>query len=88
MLRSRHEPLPQALLGEHLKVTDYIPEFQMYAPYVTADFTVRSYKDVAHTGGLPGTLTGVRLLPELHLGTIVLTNQESPDALDAVTNML
>jgi len=46
---------------------------------------VRGYKEVSHTGGTTGMVTKVTLLPELHLGIIVLTNQESDAAFTAVT---
>ena len=49
---------------------------------------VRGYKEVAHTGGEIGMVTKVTLLPELHLGIIVLTNQESGAAFTAVTNTI
>jgi CubicO group peptidase (beta-lactamase class C family) len=43
------------------------------------------YKVVSHTGGMPGMVTKVQLVPELHLGIIVLTNQESGLAFTAVS---
>ena len=49
---------------------------------------VRGYKEVSHTGGEIGMVTKVTLLPELHLGIIVLTNQESGAAFTAVTNTI
>jgi CubicO group peptidase (beta-lactamase class C family) len=48
----------------------------------------RGYKLVSHVGGLPGMVTQVQLVPELRLGIIVLTNQESLEALRAVSNTL
>ena len=44
----------------------------------------RGYKVVSHTGGELGMVTKVQLVPELHLGIIVLTNQESGPAFTAV----
>lgn len=44
----------------------------------------RGHKIVTHTGGLPGYLSRVLLVPELELGVTVLTNQESGAAFDAV----
>lgn len=38
-----------------------------------------------HTGGLPGYLSKVALIPDLRLGVTVLTNQESGPAFDAIT---
>ena len=37
-----------------------------------------------HTGGLPGYLSRVAMLPELRLGVVVLTNQESGAAFNAL----
>lgn len=45
----------------------------------------RRYKLVTHTGGLPGYVSKVALLPEIKLGVTVLTNQESSHAFDAIT---
>jgi CubicO group peptidase (beta-lactamase class C family) len=50
-------------------------------------FNVHDYrgrKIVSHTGGLPGLFSKLALVPELELGVVVLTNQESRDAFDAV----
>jgi hypothetical protein len=40
---------------------------------------------LTHTGGLPGFLSQVTMVPELRLGIAVLTNQESGAAFQAVT---
>ncbi len=51
-------------------------------------FGVRDYrgkKIVQHTGGLPGYVSKVTLVPELKLGIVVLTNQESTEAFEAIT---
>ena len=40
---------------------------------------------LTHTGGLPGYLSQVTMVPELRLGIAVLTNQESGAAFQAVT---
>lgn len=50
-------------------------------------FGVRDYrgvKAVLHTGGLPGYVSRVVMLPGLKLGVAVLTNQESGAAFDAI----
>jgi CubicO group peptidase (beta-lactamase class C family) len=50
-------------------------------------FEVRDYrgrKVLTHTGGLPGYVSRVVLLPELHLGVAVLTNQESGYAFNSI----
>ncbi|GAB3274909.1 serine hydrolase [Larkinella harenae] len=49
---------------------------------------VKGYKQVTHTGGLPGMVTQVTLLPELKLGIIVLTNQQVGAAFMAITNQI
>jgi len=45
----------------------------------------RGKKVITHTGGLPGYLSKVTLLPELSLGITVLTNQESGEAFSSLT---
>jgi CubicO group peptidase (beta-lactamase class C family) len=45
----------------------------------------RGQKVVTHTGGLPGYLSKVTLIPDLGLGVVVLTNQESGEAFSAIT---
>jgi len=42
-------------------------------------------KMVSHTGGLPGYVSRVTMIPELKLGVVVLTNQESSEAFEAIT---
>jgi CubicO group peptidase (beta-lactamase class C family) len=42
-------------------------------------------KMVSHTGGLPGYVSRVTMIPELKLGVVVLTNQESGEAFNAIT---
>jgi CubicO group peptidase (beta-lactamase class C family) len=49
---------------------------------------VRGFKQVGHTGGLAGMVTQVTLIPELKLGIIVLTNQQSGEAFSAITNTI
>lgn len=45
----------------------------------------RGYKMVWHTGGLSGMVSRVTMIPDLNLGVIVLTNQESGGAFSSVT---
>ena len=50
-------------------------------------FDVRDYrghKVVTHTGGLPGFLSRVAMIPDLDVGVAVLTNQESGAAFDSI----
>lgn len=49
---------------------------------------VKGYKQVTHTGGLEGIVTQVTLLPELNLGIVVLTNQQSGSAFNSITNTI
>lgn len=44
------------------------------------------YKVVSHTGGILGMVSRVALVPELKLGMVVLTNQQSGSAFMAITN--
>ena len=49
---------------------------------------VKGYKQATHTGGLAGIVTQVTLLPEMKLGIIVFTNQQSGAAFNSVTNTI
>jgi CubicO group peptidase (beta-lactamase class C family) len=49
---------------------------------------VNGYLQASHTGGLAGIVTQVTIIPELKLGIIVLTNQQSGAAFNAVTNSI
>jgi hypothetical protein len=48
----------------------------------------KGYKQVTHTGGLEGIVTQTTYIPELQLGIIVLTNQQSGAAFNAITNTI
>lgn len=61
-----------------------VPQFQGYGyGWVLSDY--RGHKLVSHTGGWPGMVSRVTLLPELKLGVVVLTNQEVGAAFQALT---
>jgi CubicO group peptidase (beta-lactamase class C family) len=49
---------------------------------------VNGYFQASHTGGLAGIVTQVTIIPELKLGIIVLTNQQSGAAFTAITNSI
>lgn len=49
---------------------------------------VNGYFQVTHTGGLLGIVSQVTMIPELDLGIIVLTNQQSGAAFTAITNSI
>ncbi len=60
------------------------PNFSGYGfGWGLADY--RGKKVVSHTGGWPGQVSKVTLVPELKLGVVVLTNQESGEAFQAVS---
>ena len=48
----------------------------------------KGYKVVSHTGGLAGIVTQFTLIPELKLGIIVFTNQQSGAAFTSITNTI
>jgi CubicO group peptidase (beta-lactamase class C family) len=50
-------------------------------------FFIRDYRGkklVTHTGGLPGYVSKVAMIPELKLGVVILTNQESGAAFESI----
>lgn len=49
---------------------------------------VKGKLQVSHTGGLEGIVTQVIMIPELQLGIIVFTNQQSGAAFSAITNTI
>lgn len=49
---------------------------------------INGYKQVSHTGGLDGIVTQVLMIPEIGLGIIVLTNQQSGAAFTAISNTI
>ncbi|MCX7548996.1 serine hydrolase [Xanthomarina sp. F1114] len=49
---------------------------------------VKGHKQVYHTGGLIGTVTQFTLIPDMNLGIVVLTNQQSGAAFSAITNTI
>ena len=73
------EPIGEAPAGlEHL-----LPHFYGYALGLgTLDYRGRQL--LTHTGGLPGYVSRIAMLPELRLGVAVLTNQESGSAFNAI----
>jgi CubicO group peptidase (beta-lactamase class C family) len=73
------EPIADAPAGlPHLQ-----PHFLGYALGLnTLDY--RGKMLLTHTGGLPGYVSRVAMIPELRLGVVVLTNQESGLAFNAI----
>src|SRR5262245_8337710 len=80
-----------ATLVTPLQTTDPPPElaplkanFRGYA----LGFDIRDYRGrklVTHTGGLPGYVSRVAMIPDASVGVAVLTNQEATQAFDAIT---
>jgi len=67
--------------------SDLQPNFRGYA----LGFSLRDYlgkKIVSHTGGLPGYVSRVTLVPEIKTGITVLTNQEAGEGFEVITNYL
>ena len=79
MLWNLHTPTPVALKNP------YDSSFNGYALgwFVT---DVKGHKQISHTGGLIGTVTQFTLIPDLKLGIVVLTNQQSGAAFSTITN--
>jgi hypothetical protein len=48
----------------------------------------RGRKRITHTGGLPGYVSQVTMMPDQRLGIVVLTNQEATLAFTAITNRI
>jgi CubicO group peptidase (beta-lactamase class C family) len=62
------------------------PQRNNFAGYALG-LNVRDYRGMkmwTHTGGLPGYVSRVMMLPDARLGVAVLTNQESGEAFDAI----
>ena len=83
-----HEEMwaPQTIIGTRT-VAPYNTHFSAYGlGWFLSD--VKGYKQVTHTGGLAGIVTQVVMLPELQLGIIVFTNQQSGAAFSAISNTI
>ena len=83
-----HEEMwtPQTIIPVHGETT-YNTHFASYGlGWFLSD--EMGYKVPTHTGGLAGIVTQVTLIPELKLGIIVFTNQQSGAAFRAITNTI
>ena len=49
---------------------------------------VKGHKQVSHTGGLAGIVTQTVMIPDLNLGILVYTNQQSGAAFNAISNTI
>src|SRR5574341_1263308 len=72
--------LPPELAGLQASFAGYGLGFEL------RDF--RGHKLVSHTGGLPGYVSRIALVPDRRLGIAVFTNQESGEAFQAITYRL
>ena len=64
-----------------------LPALKMNFHGYALGFDIRDYrghKIVMHTGGLPGYVSRVAMIPDLNVGVAVLTNQESGEAFDSI----
>jgi CubicO group peptidase (beta-lactamase class C family) len=78
-------PMPVPVYGTELAPLQM--DFRFYAP----GFNVQDYRGkklVTHTGGLPGYVSRVAMIPSEKIGVTVLTNQESGAAFNAITYYL
>ena len=81
-----HEEMwtPQTIIPVH-GPSPYNTHFSAYGlGWFLSD--VKGYLQATHTGGLAGIVTQVTLIPEIKLGIIVFTNQQSGAAFTAITN--
>ena len=69
------------------KDNDYNTHFSGYSlGWFVSD--VNGHLQVAHTGGLLGTVTQFTMIPDLDLGIVVLTNQMVGSAFSSITNTI
>jgi CubicO group peptidase (beta-lactamase class C family) len=74
-------PIPIGPAAPELR--DLRPNFNGYGlGFALRDY--RGHKLVTHTGGLPGYVSRVAMIPDARLGVAVLTNQESESAFEAI----
>ena len=78
-------PIPIAQAPEEF--AELQPHFNGYGLGVSLQ-DYRGHKLVTHTGGLPGYVSRVAMLPDARLGIAILTNQESSAAFNALTDQI
>ena len=77
-----------------IPIGDPIPELRAIRPSFNGyglGLGIRDYrghKMLTHTGGLPGYLSRVAMLPDRRIGVVVLTNQESGAAFNVLTHRI
>lgn len=75
---------PRPITDPPQEIAELKPNFSGYG----LGIGVRDYKGMKilqHTGGLPGFLSQVTMVPSLKLGIAILTNQESSEAYNSIT---
>ena len=88
LAENTHEEMwtPQTIIPVH-GATTYNTHFASYGlGWFLSD--ENGFKVPTHTGGLAGIVTQVTLIPEMKLGIIVFTNQQSGSAFTAITNSI
>jgi CubicO group peptidase (beta-lactamase class C family) len=77
-------PMPMAARPTLPELAPLLRNFNGYALGLgVCDY--RGRKMLTHTGGLPGYVSMVSMIPDLKLGVVVLTNQESGAAFSAIS---
>ena len=74
-----------------MPIGDPAPELAVLRPnflgyglgFIIQDY--RGHQVVTHTGGLPGYVSRLMMVPDMRLGVVVLTNQEAGAAFQAIT---
>lgn len=84
--RQNHQELwsPQTIMGGG---SNYNTNFSMYGLGFRLNDEA-GHMVVSHTGGLAGVVTKITMIPDLDLGIIVLTNQQSGAAFSAITDQI
>lgn len=85
--RTQAEQMWSPQINLHAPKDEYNTHFSAYGLGWTLK-DVKGYLEAGHTGGLFGIVSQISIIPELDLGIIVLTNQESGAAFMAVTNSI
>lgn len=85
---AQHQELPQ--LQTVIPAISKAPYNTHFSGYGLGFFLsdIKGYKQVSHTGGLEGNVTQFTLIPEIGLGIIVFTNQQSGSAFSTITNSI
>ena len=77
---------PQTLMPNR-NMTPYTSNFRIYGlGWQLTD--INGHLQVSHTGGLDGIVTQTLMIPDIQLGIVVLTNQQSGAAFTAISNTI